>query len=67
MTKISHQSRCEICLFKKNLFILFIFIFGCIGSLLLHMGSSCSERGLLFFATRGLPIAVVSLVVEHGL
>ena len=29
--------------------------------------SSCGELGLLFVAVRGLPIAVVSLVVEHGL
>ena len=29
--------------------------------------SSCGERGLLFIALRGLLIAVVSLVVEHGL
>ena len=28
--------------------------------------SSCGERGLLFVAVRGLLIAVVSLVVEHG-
>ena len=29
--------------------------------------SSCSERGLLFVAVRGLLIAVASLVMEHGL
>ena len=29
--------------------------------------SSCSERGLLFVAVRGLLIAEASLVVEHGL
>ena len=29
--------------------------------------SSCSERGRLFVAVRGLPIVVASLVVEHGL
>ena len=29
--------------------------------------SSCGEWGLLFFAVRGLLIAVASLVVEHGL
>ena len=28
--------------------------------------SSCSERGLLFIAVRGLLIAVASLAVEHG-
>ena len=29
--------------------------------------SSCSERGLLFVAVRGLLTAVASLVAEHGL
>ena len=29
--------------------------------------SSCGEQGLLFVVVRGLPIAVASLVVEHGL
>ena len=29
--------------------------------------SSCSERGLLFIAVRGLLTAVASLVAEHGL
>ena len=29
--------------------------------------SSCGEQGLLFFAGRGLLIAVASLVAEHGL
>ena len=29
--------------------------------------SSCGERGLLFVAVYGLPIAVASLVAEHGL
>ena len=29
--------------------------------------SSCSERGLLFIAVRGLLIAVASPVAEHGL
>ena len=50
-----------------NLFILFIF--GCIGSLLLHAGllSSCGEWGLLFNAVRRLLIAVASLVAEHEL
>ena len=51
-----------------NLFILFILIFGCVGSLLLRGAfSSCGEQGLLFVAVRGLLIAVASLVVEHGL
>ena len=29
--------------------------------------SSCGEQGLLFVVVRGLLIAVVSLVAEHGL
>ena len=29
--------------------------------------SSCDEWGLLFIAVHGIPIAVASLVVEHGL
>ena len=29
--------------------------------------SSCSERGLLFVAVRGLLIVVASLIAEHGL
>ena len=52
------------------LYLLFnLFIFGCIGSLLLRAQafSSCSERGLLFVEVHGLLIAVASLVVEHGL
>jgi len=46
----------------------YLFIFGCAGSLLLHMGfSSCREQGLLFLVVRGLLIAVASLVAERGL
>ena len=53
---------------KINLFI-YLFIFGCIGSLLLcaRAFSSCGERGLLFVVVRGLLIAVVSLLAEHWL
>ena len=29
--------------------------------------SNCGEQGLLFIAAHGLPIAVASLVAEHGL
>ena len=29
--------------------------------------SSCSEQRLLFMAVHGLPVAVASLVAEHGL
>ena len=46
----------------------YLFIFGCAGSLLLHMGfSSCREQGLLFLVVCGLLIAVASLVAERGL
>ena len=45
-----------------------LFIFGCVGSSLLHAGfSSCGEQGLLFSGVHGFLIAVVSLVVEHRL
>ena len=48
-----------------NLFFYLLFIFGYIGSSLLHAAfSSCGERGLLLVALRGLLIAVASLVAE---
>ena len=55
--------------FKKiNLFIhlfLFLAVLGlCCYALAF---SSCSERGLLFVAVRGLLIFVASLIAEHGL
>ena len=43
-----------------------LFIFGCIGSLLLHAGF-LQLRGLLFVVVRGLLIVVASLVAEHRL
>ena len=51
------------------LFIYFyLFIFGCDGSRCCAWTfSSCSERGLLFIAVRGLLTVVASLVAEHGL
>ena len=50
------------------LFFIYFFIFGCVGSLLLHVGFlCCSEWGLLFVEVRGLLTAVSSLAVEHGL
>ena len=53
---------------STSFFLMNLFIFGCVGSSLLRVGfSSCSERGLLFVAVRGLLIAVASLVAEHGL
>ena len=38
--------------------------FGSSGSLLLHMGFSCSERGLFFMVVSGLLIEMASLIVE---
>ena len=58
-------------LFFINLFILLIYLFLFLAALGLRCCtwafSSCSERGLLFIVVSGLPIAVASLVVEHGL
>ena len=48
-------------------FVCFIFIYGCIGSSLLHVGFSCGEWWLLFIAVCRLFTVVASLVVEHGL
>ena len=50
------------------LLFVYLFIFSCVGSLLLHVAfSSCGEWGLLSIAVRGLLTAVASLVAEHGL
>ena len=57
-------------LIKKNFFLnkIYLFIFGCFGSSLLHTAfSSCGERGLLSVVVHGLLAAVASLVAEHGL
>ena len=51
--------------FFKNLFYLFLAALGLRCCVLAF--SSCSEWGLFFVAVRGLLIAVVSLVVEHGI
>ena len=52
--------------FKKGH--LFIYLLAALGLRCCALAfSSCSERGLLFVAVRGLLIAVASLVVEHGL
>ena len=48
----------------KNSFI-YLFVFGCAGSLLLHLVAE--SEGYTLVAESGLLIAVVSLVVEHGL
>ena len=59
---------CRILFFLINLFIYLLFIFGCIGPLLLRAAfSCCGERGLLFIAVCRLLIAVASLVAELGL
>ena len=60
---------CVLFFFKDILFIcLFVYLF--MAALGLHCCaqafSSCSQRGLIFVAVRGLLIAVASLVVEHG-
>ena len=56
-------------LLNTYLFIYLIYLF--MAALGLHCCarafSSCSEQGLFFVAVRVLPIAVASLVVEHGL
>ena len=49
-----------------KIYLFYVFIFGCVGSLLL-CGSPCCERRLLFIVVCGLLIAVAPLVVEHGL
>ena len=53
---------------------MYLFIFGCAGSLLLHMGFLyCGERGLFFaerkllFVVQGLLITTASHIAEHGL
>ena len=46
---------------------IYLFIFGFIGSLLLCVGFSCGERGLLFIVACRLLIAVASLAAEHRL
>ena len=53
---------------SRSLFVC-LFIYGCIGSSLLHVGffSNCGEQGPLFVAVRGLLIAAASLVAEHRL
>ena len=52
-----------------NLFIIYLFIFGCVGFFLLRAGFlfSRGERGLLFVAVHRPLIKVASLVAEHGL
>ena len=57
---------CTVCIFFKFLFIyLSLAVLGLRCCVLAF--SSCDERGLLFVAVHGLPIAVASLVAEPGL
>ena len=53
--------------FFLNLFILFLFLAVLGLCCCTRAFSSCGERGLLFVAVHGLPIAVASLVAEHRL
>ena len=54
--------------FFFNKFIFYLLFLAVLGLRCYARGfSSCGELGLLFVAVRGLLIAVVSLVVEHGL
>ena len=55
--------------FKNKSFIYFIYLFLAVLGLrcCTRAFSSCSERGLLFIAVRGLLIVVASLVAEHRL
>ena len=57
-----------VCFFKKFIY-LFIYLFMAVLGLrcCTQSLSSCSKRGILFVAVRGLLIAVASLVVEHRL
>ena len=53
---------------KMCLRIIFVFVFGCAGSSLLHAGFLWLRRaGVTLLAEHGLLIAVASLAAEHGL
>ena len=53
--------------FFFNKFIYLFYFLLCWVFVALHgLFSSCGERGLLFVAVRGFPIAVASLFAEHG-
>ena len=56
---------------KISFFLTFYFVYLFLTLLGLHCCvrafPSCSEQGLLFVAVCGLPIAVASLVMEHGI
>ena len=54
--------------YKKREIFIYLFIFGCVGSLLLHAGPpSCGEGGSLLVVVCGLLTGVASVGVEHGL
>ena len=59
----------KILVFKKLfMYLFYLVIFSCAGSLLLcGLSLVVVSRGLLFIAVHGLLIAVAFLVVEHGL
>ena len=62
-------NKATLCLlfFLINLFIYLFIYWLCWVFVAARDFSSCSEWGLLFVAVRGLLIAVVSLVAEHGI
>ena len=53
--------------FSCAFYIFNFYLFGFAGSLLVHVGFSCGEQGLLFVVVHRLFIAMVSLVAEHRL
>ena len=62
------STACFLFIYFKNVFIFIYLFLAALGLRCCTWAfSSCSERGLLFVAVRGLLIAVASLVAEHGL
>ena len=53
--------------FKKFIYFIYLFLAALGLRCCTRAFSSCSKQGLLFIAVHGLLVAVVSLVVEHGL
>lgn len=66
---LEYQGRNKSCFLLFLKLYLFIFIFGCVDSLLLFLGFSLVEasRDYPLAAVHGLLAAVTSLVAEHGL
>ena len=52
---------------RWSLFFFFNFWLHCVFVAACRLSSSCGEQGLHFVSVCGLPIAVASLVAEHGL